>query len=316
MAQFNEAWVEHQRRRMLRSDAHRWMRPDAHRWARPDARRSLPADHTDRSVSESFEYDSDLSRLIAHADDPEHDWRIVAAIRRAQCAIAAANVELALDRLADVWRKANFNPNQPRVPAGNPDGGQWTSESGEEPGSTILAVGPPGIGHNQGPPLEPPEIPRQRPATAQEVNAFLKAAAQWIAKAGRASVAVSAFVAAYEALSWLDTDRPYIEAYQDPPKTLEELHLAVSDPKRGYDTHHIVEQTPARDAEFPEEWIESAENKVRIPTLKHWEVNAWYQTKNKNFGNLSPRKYLQDKSWSERVRVGLDALIDVGVLKP
>jgi hypothetical protein len=25
-------------------------------------------------------------------------------------------------------RKANFNPNQPRVPAGNPDGGQWTSE--------------------------------------------------------------------------------------------------------------------------------------------------------------------------------------------
>jgi hypothetical protein len=27
-------------------------------------------------------------------------------------------------------RKANFNPNQPRVPAGNPDGGQWTSEGG------------------------------------------------------------------------------------------------------------------------------------------------------------------------------------------
>ena len=26
--------------------------------------------------------------------------------------------------------KANFNPNQPRVPAGNPDGGQWTSGGG------------------------------------------------------------------------------------------------------------------------------------------------------------------------------------------
>jgi hypothetical protein len=26
--------------------------------------------------------------------------------------------------------KANFNPDQPRVPAGNPDGGQWTSEGG------------------------------------------------------------------------------------------------------------------------------------------------------------------------------------------
>ena len=29
-------------------------------------------------------------------------------------------------------RKANFNSNQPRVPAGNPDGGQWTSEGGVE----------------------------------------------------------------------------------------------------------------------------------------------------------------------------------------
>jgi hypothetical protein len=26
--------------------------------------------------------------------------------------------------------KANFNPDQPRVPAGNPDGGQWTSDGG------------------------------------------------------------------------------------------------------------------------------------------------------------------------------------------
>jgi hypothetical protein len=27
-----------------------------------------------------------------------------------------------------VYRKANFNPDQPRVPAGNPDGGQWTDD--------------------------------------------------------------------------------------------------------------------------------------------------------------------------------------------
>ena len=30
---------------------------------------------------------------------------------------------------ASVLSKANFNPNQPRVPAGNADGGQWTSGS-------------------------------------------------------------------------------------------------------------------------------------------------------------------------------------------
>ncbi len=27
-------------------------------------------------------------------------------------------------------RKANFNPNEPRVPAGNLDGGQWTNDGG------------------------------------------------------------------------------------------------------------------------------------------------------------------------------------------
>src|SRR4029077_12459388 len=27
-------------------------------------------------------------------------------------------------------RKAGFNPDEPRVPAGSPDGGQWTSEGG------------------------------------------------------------------------------------------------------------------------------------------------------------------------------------------
>jgi hypothetical protein len=35
-------------------------------------------------------------------------------------------------KLLDLERavKANFNPNQPRVPAGNPDGGQWTGTGG------------------------------------------------------------------------------------------------------------------------------------------------------------------------------------------
>ncbi len=40
-------------------------------------------------------------------------------------ALAALKVEIKLLRLRTAY-KANFNPNQPRVPAGNPDGGQWT----------------------------------------------------------------------------------------------------------------------------------------------------------------------------------------------
>jgi hypothetical protein len=44
-----------------------------------------------------------------------------------RCNLAALRFKLALLK----WRiKAGFNPNQPRVPAGNPDGGRWTSEGG------------------------------------------------------------------------------------------------------------------------------------------------------------------------------------------
>jgi hypothetical protein len=54
---------------------------------------------------------------------------------------------------------------------------------------------------------------------------------------------------------------------------------------------------------------------VLIPTLKHWQLNGWYATKNDDFGDLSPRDYLKGKSWDERQRVGLMGLRIVGVLK-
>jgi hypothetical protein len=41
--------------------------------------------------------------------------------------------------------RSHFNPNQPRVPAGNPDGGQWTS-SGAGTGSRLAAADKPWVG--------------------------------------------------------------------------------------------------------------------------------------------------------------------------
>jgi hypothetical protein len=62
--------------------------------------------------------------------------------------------------------------------------------------------------------------------------------------------------------------------------------------------------------------INGPENVVRIPRYKHWEITSWYMTKNKDYGNVSPREYLRGKGWDERTRVGLDALTKYGVLKP
>jgi hypothetical protein len=92
----------------------------------------------------------------------------------------------AIKALRDIGRdlrKAGFNASEPRVPAGNADGGRWTHEDSIEasnaapailsdvtpddvwrPGAQYAGKEPlppfPGVGHNQGPPLEPsPQIP-------------------------------------------------------------------------------------------------------------------------------------------------------------
>ena len=54
----------------------------------------------------------------------------------------------------------------------------------------------------------------------------------------------------------------------------------------------------------------------RITTLKHYEITSYYSKPNKTFGGLTPREYLADKSIEERFRVGVEALIEAGVLKP
>jgi hypothetical protein len=192
-----------------------------------------------------------------------------------------------------------YNPNQPRVPAGNPDGGEWTSEGGASNAKPIRLAGPV-------PPSDPPEVPKERPKTSQERNRIGRELGRWGGPIG----------ALLQALPWLREHAERVDAYNDPPKTLEELQQAASTPKRGYDIHHIVEQTPAEHDGFPRSKIDDPDNLVRIPTYKHWDITSWYGTRNKDFGGLAPRDYLRGKDWAERRRVGLDALIDHGVLKP
>lgn len=98
--------------------------------------------------------------------------------------------------------------------------------------------------------------------------------------------------------------------------SLEELQQGVSTPGLGYDIHHVVEQTQAENDGFPREFIDAPENLVRIPRMKHWEINAWYQTKNSEYDWQTPREYLSGRNWDVRSAVGLEALRIHGVLKP
>ena len=119
-----------------------------------------------------------------------------------------------------------------------------------------------------------------------------------------------------DAAQILEQAYPYVRSYLDPPKSIDELQSAVRNPSKGCEIHHIVEQAAAERDGFPRSLIDSPENPVRIPTLKHWEINAWYQTKNEEYGGVTPRQYLHGKDWATRVRVGRSALIAVRVLEP
>lgn len=159
------------------------------------------------------------------------------------------------------------------MPAGNSDGGQWTAESGGSPSVAPGAVlsdatpdnnwipdaqyaanDPPGVGHNQGPPLEePPEIPPRVLATKHAINDFLKVAAYWLEEASAVDKPAAAiFFIALMAAGWLaDKYLPYIITYQDPPRTLQELQDAALLPKiEYYNDHHLVEQTAAENDGF------------------------------------------------------------------
>jgi hypothetical protein len=72
---------------------------------------------------------------------------------------------------------------------------------------------------------------------------------------------------------------------------------------------------PEKD-KIPRSLIDALDNLVRIPTTKHWEITGWYMTKNKGTGGMPPGEYLRGKNWDERRRIGIEALIDHGVLTP
>lgn len=77
-----------------------------------------------------------------------------------------------------------------------------------------------------------------------------------------------------------------------------------------------MEKTPALKDNIDPDKVNSPDNLVLIPTLKHWEINSWFETRNPNYNWLTPRMYVRGKTWEERFKVGLEALIEAEVLKP
>jgi hypothetical protein len=242
--------------------------------------------------------------------------RVVAAVLRLKSIVLAEEVSAAAHTLWRFLQKANINRNQPRVPAGVSEGGQWAKPGvvpSQRPPSFDDVIGHipihiPGI--EEGEPRPP--VPAERPSLARLRWPVIKQLARWafkVSPAGRIGNVV-------EVGSWVYEYAPYVLAYLDPPKSLAELQGPAGRPRKGYDVHHIVERSAAKEPGFPSWKIETPENLVSIPTLKHWELNSWYERENPAYGDLTPRQYLKGKGWKERFAVGEEGLRAVEVLTP
>jgi hypothetical protein len=315
---------------------------------------------------------ADVFQKAAFGFGTEPDWlfeqcrRIAEALAKGEVALAQIHGlripvgdldDAALRKLAATARllKAGFDPNQPRVPAGNPDGGQWTDAGGSDedagsadsddegwPAETSDDVfdedesfgtedyepdgGSEGSSDRSPPPDsggdDPPRIPSEQPRTTRVRNRIARRSAEWLARAIALGLAEQAesFWRIVETTAWLAGNLPAILSYRDDPKTLDELRDAAARPRLGYERHHIVERQygsvdPISNWSRFGDRLDSRENLARIPYWKHVEISSWYSTFNDDFNGLTPRDYLRGKSWDEHYKVGLEAMRIFGVLK-
>jgi hypothetical protein len=98
-----------------------WTRENAHLWIRHDAERFF-------RTREDFEKACGIPASIAAAPAAGADPHTLE-LAWERYALRREIAELRLDCLRARWLR-KYNPDQPRVPAGNPDGGQWTNEGG------------------------------------------------------------------------------------------------------------------------------------------------------------------------------------------
>jgi hypothetical protein len=128
-------WLRHHRQRWLRHDAHLWIRPDAARFFPPG---TDPAD-----INPTLPRKPDTAKAAAFEAEIEAGYRLLAVLR---AEVASLRAELKRRRALE----EKYSPSQPRAPAGNPRGGQWTDRSGGQGTSLVQPMGNVDIGDASG----------------------------------------------------------------------------------------------------------------------------------------------------------------------
>jgi hypothetical protein len=117
MVQHTRAWIEHTRKRWMRTNAHLAIRHDAYRFAPPGSPRYVG---------------KDVVRYYWPDYPDERKQQEEAAVELEELRRIRGELEALRAERRRRFELKEYNPNQPRVPAGSPDGGRWSSGATSE----------------------------------------------------------------------------------------------------------------------------------------------------------------------------------------
>jgi hypothetical protein len=126
----------------MRTNAHLYIRHDAWRFMPPGSPRYIGKDVVKYFGPAQVASDRRLR-------DGANAAAIALEIRELQdlkCELAAVRTDISFRRFMRALKA--YNPNQPRVPAGNSDGGQWTNEGGGGSRPRLAAADQPNLGRH------------------------------------------------------------------------------------------------------------------------------------------------------------------------
>jgi len=224
---------------------------------------------------------------------------------RLRAALAAERFWQAALRLQRTLKRNPYWHLQPRVPAGNPDGGQWTESGplGDEWTIGELVSGLPSailkVLERYLAPVLHRESRRIVPYLRRLPNLWLN---------GESFPAEDQFDRETQRIAPPSLRRPghaFIRFRSD-----HELRNFLGPAGPGREWHHIVEKRLAGRDGFPVEMIHATDNIISLPVEVHRRISARMSEKNPSFGSLTHRHWMERFSFGEQYNMGLDLIVE------
>lgn len=185
---------------------------------------------------------------------------------------------------------------QPRVPAGNPDGGQWMPSGPLVVEASFLPI----LQR-----LGPWAVARVRDAARRIAPILRRMPRPWSEERQPSEASYDEETRRIGRDSWQRRGEPNVRFRSE-----DELRSYLGPAGEGREWHHIVEKRLAGRPGFPPERIHSTDNIVNLPVEVHRRISGKMSEKSPRYENLTQRQWMGRFSFEEQYNMGLDLITE------